>query len=419
MNTLRKDQKLCDVIIAVDGHEMPAHRVVLAASSPYFLAMFTGQMEESHQRVVQIRDVAPSAMQTLIDFCYTSSMQVDEENVQNLLPVACLLQMNGIKSACSEFLKRQLDWNNCLGVQAFAEAHNCVELKEAADLYALQHYLEVLEGDEFLELNTEELTKLLASDELNVKGEEQVFESVINWVKHRPDERSTCLDIILTHVRLPLMDPQYLVSKVSLEPLIKSNSKCRDLVDEAKDYLLLPEQRASKQSVRTRPRNPTRCNESLFAVGGWCSGNAISMVERYNPRTDEWKVVATMMKRRCGVGVCVLGDFLYAIGGHDGTSYLNSIERYDAKTNQWSSNVAPTNTCRTSVGVAALDNYIYAVGGQDGVSCLNIVERCVSQYLCVCTLVCLSSASIDVQDGLGIPQLIGPLICNTYSRHIM
>ena len=99
------------------------------------------------------------------------------------------------------------------------------------------------------------------------------------------------------------------------------------------------------------------------------------MVERYNPHLDEWKLVATMTERRCGVGVTVLGDFLYAIGGHDGTSYLNSIERYDPKTNQWSSNIAPINTCRTSVGVAVLDNFIYAVGGQDCVSCLSIVEK--------------------------------------------
>lgn len=386
MNELRKEQKLCDVIISVDGQEIPAHRVVLAANSPYFMAMFTGQMEEAHRRLVTMHDVSPTAIQTLIDYCYTSSMQVDADNVQSLLPAACLLQMDGIKVVCSDFLKRHLDWNNCLGIQAFAEAHDCAELKEAADSFALQHYLEIRDGDEFLELCTEELAKLVASDELNVKGEEQVFQSVMNWVNHRPEERASKLDVILSHVRLPLMDPQYLVSVVGAEPLIKSNEKCRDLVDEAKDYLLLPDQRASKQNARTQPRNPTKCDEVLFAVGGWCSGNAISMVERYNPRTDEWKVVATMMKRRCGVGVTVLGDFLYAIGGHDGTSYLNSIERYDPKTNQWSSNVAPTNTCRTSVGVAALDNYIYAVGGQDGVSCLSIVERLVVNFEIVCII---------------------------------
>ena len=38
-------------------------------------------------------------------------------------------------------------------------------------------------------------------------------------------------------------------------------------------------------------------------------------------------MVASMSKRRCGVGVSVLDDLLYAVGGHDGSSYLNSVER--------------------------------------------------------------------------------------------
>lgn len=95
----------------------------------------------------------------------------------------------------------------------------------------------------------------------------------------------------------------------------------------------------------------------------------------YDPQSNEWKMVAPMQKRRCGVGVAVLGSLLYAIGGHDGSSYLNTVERYDPVINQWTSDVSPTSSCRTSVGVAVLDNCLYAVGGQDGVSCLNFVEK--------------------------------------------
>lgn len=66
----------------------------------------------------------------------------------------------------------------------------------------------------------------------------------------------------------------------------------------------------------------------MCTVGGWCSGDAISSVERYDPQANEWRMVAPMSKRRCGVGVAVLNDLLYAVGGHDGQSYLNSIERW-------------------------------------------------------------------------------------------
>uniref|UniRef100_A0A673GAK1 Kelch-like protein 20 n=1 Tax=Sinocyclocheilus rhinocerous TaxID=307959 RepID=A0A673GAK1_9TELE len=297
INLLRKHRELCDVVLVVGAKKIYAHRVILSACSPYFRAMFTGELAESRQTEVVIRDIDERAMELLIDFAYTSQVTVEEGNVQTLLPAACLLQLAEIQEACCEFLKRQLDPSNCLGIR------------------------------------------------------------------------------VLQHVRLPLLSPKFLVGTVGSDPLIKSDEECRDLVDEAKNYLLLPQERPLMQGPRTRPRKPIRCGEVLFAVGGWCSGDAISSVERYDPQTNEWRMVASMSKRRCGVGVSVLDDLLYAVGGHDGSSYLNSVERYDPKTNQWSSDVAPTSTCRTSVGVAVLGGYLYAVGGQDGVSCLNIVER--------------------------------------------
>ena len=118
-----------------------------------------------------------------------------------------------------------------------------------------------------------------------------------------------------------------MVGTVGSDLLVRSDEACRDLVDEAKNYLLLPQERPLMQGPRTRPRRPTRRGEVLFAVGGWCSGDAIASVERFDPQSADWKMVAPMSKRRCGVGVAVLNDLLYAVGGHDGQSYLNSIER--------------------------------------------------------------------------------------------
>uniref|UniRef100_H2Z133 Kelch-like protein 20 n=1 Tax=Ciona savignyi TaxID=51511 RepID=H2Z133_CIOSA len=297
LNILRKRQELWDVAIVVGTLKLYAHRVVLAAASPYFHAMFTVELAESHQTEIIIRDIEEKAMELLIDFAYTAQITVEEGNVQSLLPAACLLQMVEIQEICSEFLKRQLDPTNCLGIRA-----------------------------------------------------------------------------VLQHVRLPLLTPKFLVGVVSVDPFIHSDEQCRDLIDEAKNYMLLPQERPLMQGPRTRPRRPIT-REVLFAVGGWCSGDAISSVERYCPESREWRLVAPMSKRRCGVGVSVLDDLLYAVGGHDGNSYLNSVERYDPQINQWSSDVQPTSTCRTSVGVAVLDGYLYAVGGQDGMSCLDIVER--------------------------------------------
>lgn len=375
LNVLRRHRELCDVVLNVGSRKIFAHRVILSACSPYFRAMFTGELSESRQTEITIRDIDELAMELLIDFCYTSHIIVEESNVQTLLPAACLLQLVEIQEICCEFLKRQLDPSNCLGIRAFADTHSCRDLLRIADKFTQHNFQEVVESEEFLLLPVSQLIDIISNDELNVRSEEQVYSAVMSWVKYNVSERRQHLSQVLQHVRLPLLSPKFLVGTVGSDLLVRSDECCRDLVDEAKNYLLLPQERPLMQGPRTRPRKPTRRGEVLFAVGGWCSGDAIASVERFDAQTVDWKMVAPMSKRRCGVGVAVLNDLLYAVGGHDGQSYLNSIERYDPQTNQWSCDVAPTTSCRTSVGVAVLDGYLYAVGGQDGVQCLNHVER--------------------------------------------
>jgi hypothetical protein len=57
MESLRLARSLCDVTLQAENKQFEAHRVVLAASSAYFRAMFAGHMEESRQRVVVIKQV--------------------------------------------------------------------------------------------------------------------------------------------------------------------------------------------------------------------------------------------------------------------------------------------------------------------------------------------------------------------------
>ena len=97
INGLRKNNKLCDVTLVVGKKEFPAHRVVLSACSDYFCAMFTSDMAESHRAHVDLQGLSADTMEILLDFVYTESVRVSVENVQALLPAACLLQLSGVE----------------------------------------------------------------------------------------------------------------------------------------------------------------------------------------------------------------------------------------------------------------------------------------------------------------------------------
>ena len=74
---------------------------------------------------------------------FSLQVTVEEGNVQTLLPAACLLQLAEIQEACCEFLKRQLDPSNCLGIRAFADTHSCRELLRIADKFTQHNFQEV------------------------------------------------------------------------------------------------------------------------------------------------------------------------------------------------------------------------------------------------------------------------------------
>lgn len=82
MNALRHQNQLCDVILKAGNVEIPAHRVVLASSSPYFYAMFTGELSESKQNIVTLKEIDSTALELLVDFVYIAEIEVTEENVQ-------------------------------------------------------------------------------------------------------------------------------------------------------------------------------------------------------------------------------------------------------------------------------------------------------------------------------------------------
>ena len=114
----------------------------------------------------------------------------------------------------------------------------------------------------------------------------------------------------MAKVRLPLLSPVYLTDCVATEELIRSSHRCRDLVDEAKDFHLLPERRPLMQSFRCRPRCSNDVVGLLYAVGGLTkAGDSLSTVEVMDPVTGKWTPAEamSMLRSRVGVVSCPFG----------------------------------------------------------------------------------------------------------------
>ncbi|XP_069941276.1 kelch-like protein 5 isoform X2 [Cherax quadricarinatus] len=369
--------QLCDVTLVAGNRRIRAHRLVLSAASDYFAAMFTSPVLEATQEEVAMRDMDSDALLILVNYCYTGTLELHEDTVEVVLSTAHHLLLTEVVDVCCDFLTKQLHPANCLGIQLFADTQGCSELHRLASTYTAEHFQEVMQHQEFVQLPTEEAARLLASDDLNVPSEELIFQALVVWLKHDLETRTKDMARLLGLVKLPLLSPQFLTDHIETNSLFKEDRDCQELILEALKYHLLPERRSTLQSPRTKPRKSTVGD--LYVVGGMDSNKggwrgSSTGIEKYNLRTNSWTTVGTMTGRRLQFGVAVLDGKLHVVGGRDGLKTLNTAEAYDPSTNTWSQ-LPPMSTHRHGLGVGVLEGPLYAVGGHDGWSYLNTVER--------------------------------------------
>ncbi|KAM3862838.1 kelch-like protein 10 [Diretmus argenteus] len=370
LNELRLEGKLCDVVIRVADVDFNAHKIILCGCSNYFRTLFS-DWTISEKLVYQILGVAPHMMGLLIEFAYTDSVPVTEDNVVELLVAADQFRVMGIVQACSLFLEDQLCPENCIGVWKLTDTYDCPDLRRKARLFILHHFEEMLSvSEELVEFSLQELADLIQEDELNVKKESTVLKAVLRWIAHSPQERNGHISTLLPKVRLDLMTSDNFLTNVRNNP---RTLKSIAIVAVKSIYHLnqLPSI-SDDQNPLSRPRLP---HAILLATGGSSGGSPTNITEAYDPRADRWvNLTRDGESPRAYHGTTFLNGFVYHIGGIDGIDHFNTVSKVDLATRTWHQ-VAPMHSRRCHVSVAVLDGLIYAMGGFDGHVRLNTAER--------------------------------------------
>uniref|UniRef100_A0A8C3R5P8 Kelch like family member 10 n=1 Tax=Cyanoderma ruficeps TaxID=181631 RepID=A0A8C3R5P8_9PASS len=203
-NELRLEGKFCDAIISVEGVEFKAHKIILSCCSTYFRALFTWYSAD--KTVYRIPGISPEMMDLIINYAYTGTVPITEDNVESLLVAADQFNVMGIVSLCSEFLRSRLCFENCIGICRLTDIYHCPDLRAATCVYILHHFEEVSQvSEEFLDLSAEELARIIEKDELNVRREEAVFEAVLRWIAHDPQNRRQHIACLLSKVGAALL----------------------------------------------------------------------------------------------------------------------------------------------------------------------------------------------------------------------
>ena len=93
--SLREDKDFTDVTLACgDGQQIEAHKVILAAQSPFFQGLF--KCNKRPNQLVYMRGVIYENLVAIVDFLYHGEANVFQENLDSFLAIAEDLKLKGL-----------------------------------------------------------------------------------------------------------------------------------------------------------------------------------------------------------------------------------------------------------------------------------------------------------------------------------
>lgn len=376
LNDMRFDGRFIDTYFTVENedHEsIPCHKVVVATID-HFMEERLGHVDQNCR--ITVNDVKLTVLKMIINYTYTSRLEVCEENASEALMVACKMQHQSAIRKCSDFIKKKLNAHNCLSVMRAARDPSCEYLQKAATKFALKNFPEVSRCQEFSELAPDEILDYLGDDNLNLRSEMEAFHALLKWLNYDLTIRESFLQDVIRAIRLPYVEPKQLQMEIEGHELVQRNNQCLDIIQEAKELQALIRENKHTKEPRCKPRRAYA--DVTFVVGGknkqqeWVQETCY-----YDSVRRKWYPLSRFPSGNINYKVVSLHGDVYVIGGCDkGDNITGDVWRYIGLYDEWKQ-VASLKTPRFSHGVGVLHDRIYVVGGREKASGqpLNAVER--------------------------------------------
>lgn len=94
---LREDKEFTNVTLACeDGQQIEAHKVILAASSPFFQNLLTKNGKKHHHPLIYMKGIKFEDLCAIVDFLYLGEANVFQESLDSFLGIAEELKLKGL-----------------------------------------------------------------------------------------------------------------------------------------------------------------------------------------------------------------------------------------------------------------------------------------------------------------------------------
>lgn len=129
-----ENEEFSDIVIVVQDHQFPAHRMILAKWSPVFYKMLSVPMAESETRKILLVDKSVESVQMFIKYLYCpSGRYISNENVKGLLELGHEFDVIEIVSACEIFLISKVNLQTAGEYLPIAAQYGLADLTKSCD----------------------------------------------------------------------------------------------------------------------------------------------------------------------------------------------------------------------------------------------------------------------------------------------
>ncbi|XP_049312333.1 kelch-like protein 17 isoform X16 [Bactrocera dorsalis] len=362
------EQSLIDVTFKVSNPTalVPAHRLILAAASPYFEKLFNG--DQGNTPIIEINDIDSDIFERLITFCYTGQALITVTNVGAMLKAAIVLQLDEAVTRCVDFLMAHIDEYTLHDAYMLERETRCQLLKRKFIEYEIKNFMEISQSDEFLNFDVERLQRILESDNLNITREEDAFDAINRWFNYDVPAREEQLPLLIACLRLTQFDADFLLTHIQPLP------GCELLAFKALSWISKPEAR-TKINMRFAEPRAVICEKTLLAlccVETWMNPTLL----QYNKAEDKWQEYASINCDYKWYRTILKDDNILFTGGEkkDDETTSNIVRSWNIRNKTWQ-DLPAMKQARRSHCVVELNGKIYAIGGFDGKKSLSTVER--------------------------------------------
>lgn len=145
MSSLWENREFCDLVLIIEGQEVPVHKSILWIRCPYFRSMFSCGMTETKKSCIKLADdvVKLHAFYPVLEFIYTSQCQAihdDIEACKEVLILANALMMEDLVALCENRLIETLDKRNVLDLLELATSYFAAHLRRACVNFISNHF---------------------------------------------------------------------------------------------------------------------------------------------------------------------------------------------------------------------------------------------------------------------------------------